>query len=157
MYLNLDETPTSNHWSDRTETYPSAMTVENLSLEGKVAIVTGSGRETGIGAAIAKALARNGASVTINYVSDKVTKRAEAVVKAIKGFGGQATAIQSDVTSPNGAKLLVDGTLKAFDVDHIDILGRLKANVKNSKTHINSEQRWGRLSKRHSGFHQGGH
>ena len=133
------------------------MTVENLSLVGKVAIVTGSGRETGIGAAIAKTLARNGASVTINYVSDKVTARAEAVVKAIKDFRGQATVIQSDVTSPNGAKLLVHSTLQAFGVDHIDILGRLKVDVKNSKIHINSKQRRSRLSKRHSGFHQGGY
>ncbi len=42
------------------------MTPDTLSLDGKVAIVTGSGRENGIGAAIAFALAVNGASITIN-------------------------------------------------------------------------------------------
>ena len=105
------------------------MTVENLSLAGKVAIVTGSGRETGIGAAIAQALARNGALVTVNYVSEKVAPRAEAVAQSIKETGGQATLIQADVTSPNGAKSLVDGTLKAFGVDHVDILGRSKTRI----------------------------
>jgi NAD(P)-dependent dehydrogenase (short-subunit alcohol dehydrogenase family) len=57
------------------------MTHDTLSLDGKVAIVTGSGRENGIGAAIANALARNGAAVTINYVSDSSAPRAAAVAK----------------------------------------------------------------------------
>lgn len=97
--------------------------VDNLSLQGKIAIVTGSGRETGIGAAIALALARNGASVTLNYVSDSSGPRADAVKKRIQNFGSKATVIQANIESPEGATKLVKGTLDAFGTDHIDILG----------------------------------
>jgi NAD(P)-dependent dehydrogenase (short-subunit alcohol dehydrogenase family) len=99
------------------------MVADSLSLGGKIAIVTGSGRENGIGAAIAKALARNGASVTINYVSPTTASCAEAFAASIKAQGGKAIVVQADVTSPDGAKKLVDETLKGFGVDHIDILG----------------------------------
>ncbi|KAF4449565.1 hypothetical protein FALBO_16630 [Fusarium albosuccineum] len=98
------------------------MPADTLSLEGKIAIVTGSGRETGIGAGIAKALARNGAAVTLNYVSDSVTERANALAEKIKAEGGRAIAVQTSVDTPEGAKLLVQETLKAFGTDHIDIL-----------------------------------
>jgi len=97
------------------------MTADNLSLEGKVAIVTGSGRENGIGAAIASALARNGAAVTINHVSDSSKARAQAVVDKIRAEGGKATVIQAAVDQ-EGSKALVAGTLKAFGTNHIDIL-----------------------------------
>ncbi|KAI1637548.1 hypothetical protein F4809DRAFT_661052 [Biscogniauxia mediterranea] len=83
------------------------MSPETLSLVGKVAIITGRGRENGLGAGIAEALARNGASITINYVSDSTVPVA---------------AIQADVTTTDGASQLVTRTLKAFSVDHIDIL-----------------------------------
>lgn len=96
--------------------------VDTLSLEGKVAIITGSGRETGIGAATAAALARNGASVTINYVSDATAPRAANVVKSIQEAGGKAIAVRADVTKPEEAKRLVDETLKGFNTDKIDIL-----------------------------------
>ncbi|KAL7765007.1 hypothetical protein ACKLNR_002923 [Fusarium oxysporum f. sp. zingiberi] len=98
------------------------MTVDTLSLTGKIAIVTGSGRENGIGAAIAVALARNGAAVTINYVSDSITNRANALVDKIKADGGRATAVQTTIETPEGAQYLVQETLKAFETDHIDIL-----------------------------------
>jgi NAD(P)-dependent dehydrogenase (short-subunit alcohol dehydrogenase family) len=101
------------------------MTADDLSLAGKVAIVTGSGRENGIGAGIAVALAHNGAAVTINYVNDHVAERAAAVAEGIKKAGGRATVVKADVTTPEGAKSLVDGTLKGLGVDHIDILGEL--------------------------------
>jgi NAD(P)-dependent dehydrogenase (short-subunit alcohol dehydrogenase family) len=100
------------------------MTADNLSLAGKVAIVTGSGRENGIGAAIAFALARNGAAVTINYVSESSGPRAQVVAEKIRAEGGKATVIRAAVDQ-DGAKALVDGTLKAFGTDHIDILGNL--------------------------------
>lgn len=96
--------------------------VDTLSLEGKVAIITGSGRETGIGAATAAALARNGASVTINYVSDATALRAANVVKSIQDAGGKAIAVRADVTKPEGAKRLVEETLKGFNTEKIDIL-----------------------------------
>ena len=99
------------------------MGVDTLSLAGKVAIITGSGRENGIGAGIAMALARNGASVTINHVSDSSAPRAAKVAEKIREDGGKATVIQASVDK-DGAQALVDGTLKAFGVDHIDILGK---------------------------------
>jgi NAD(P)-dependent dehydrogenase (short-subunit alcohol dehydrogenase family) len=100
------------------------MSPDTPSLEGKVAIVTGSGRENGIGAAIAWALARNGASVAINYVSDSVAPRAAAVAKKVEELGGKATVVQVDITTPEGAAKLVNETLKAFKTDKIDILGK---------------------------------
>lgn len=105
------------------------MAVDTLSLEGKVAIVTGSGRENGIGAGIAVALARNGAAVTINYVSNSVTERAHALADKIIADGGKAIVVQTTVETPEGAQLLADETLKAFKTDHIDILGRRRFRV----------------------------
>lgn len=99
------------------------MTIDSLSLHGKIAIVTGSGRENGIGAAIAKTLARHGAAVTIHYVSDSVTDRAQAVANGIGADGGKAAVVQSSIETPEGAQYLVDETLRAFNTDHIDILG----------------------------------
>ena len=64
------------------------------SLTGKVAVVTGASK--GIGAAIARALATAGASVAVNYASDR--EGAERVVAAINGAGGRAIAVQGDVS-----------------------------------------------------------
>lgn len=98
--------------------------VDTLSLEGKVAIITGSGRETGIGAATAVALARNGASVTINYVSPGTAPKAAKVKKNIEDAGGKAVVVQADVTTPEGTAKLVKETLEGFKTDKIDILGK---------------------------------
>jgi NAD(P)-dependent dehydrogenase (short-subunit alcohol dehydrogenase family) len=101
------------------------MNMDTLSLAGKVAIITGSGRETGIGAGIALALARNGAWVVINHVSDETAPRAAKVVEALnQSTAGKAVVVQADVSSPEGAKKLVDEGLRLFGVDHLDILGR---------------------------------
>lgn len=102
------------------------MPSNSLSLAGKVAIVTGSGRETGIGAAIATTLASNGARVTINHVSDASASRATDVVQNIRRSGGEATVVQADISTAAGAQRLVDDTLAAFGVDHIDILGKFE-------------------------------
>lgn len=99
------------------------MAVDTLSLSGLVAIVTGSARENGIGAAIAIALARNGAAVTINYVSQSSASRAEGVANTIKTAGGKSTIVQADVSTPDGAAKIVQETLKAFGTEYIDILG----------------------------------
>jgi NAD(P)-dependent dehydrogenase (short-subunit alcohol dehydrogenase family) len=100
------------------------MAAETLSLAGKTALVTGSGRETGIGAAIARALARNGASVAIHYASEHSKARAEKVAIDInREFGTQTTVIQGRLENHDTAKSMVEQTLRAFNVDHIDILG----------------------------------
>ncbi len=66
----------------------------NRKLEGKIALVTGGSR--GIGAAIAKRLAADGAKVTITY--SKGADAAASVVKEIERDGGKALAIQADAT-----------------------------------------------------------
>ncbi|KAI0157175.1 NAD(P)-binding protein [Hypoxylon sp. FL1284] len=98
------------------------MPADTLSLEGKVAIVTGSGRENGIGAGIALTLARNGAAVTIHYLSDSVADRARVVADKIKAVGGRVAIVQVALDTPEGAKRLVEETQKAFGTDRIDIL-----------------------------------
>ena len=100
------------------------MTADTLSLAGKTALVTGSARENGIGAAIARGLARNGASVAIHYVSEQSKAKAEKVAADIsKDFGTKTTVLQGSLDSSSTAKRMVEETLKAFGIDHIDILG----------------------------------
>ncbi|EON99121.1 putative short chain type protein [Phaeoacremonium minimum UCRPA7] len=101
------------------------MTADTISLAGQVAIVTGSGRENGIGAAIALALARNGANVAVNYVSEASASRAETVAKRLKAVGARATIVQADISTPEGAAKLVQKTLEAFETDKVDILGTI--------------------------------
>ncbi|OCL08552.1 NAD(P)-binding protein [Glonium stellatum] len=98
------------------------MNSDTLSLAGKVAIVTGSGRENGIGAAIAHVLAERGAAVTIHYFSNSTADRAAEVLSTIKKTGSKAVAVQADLTDPKAAKHLVEKTLEAFKTDKIDIL-----------------------------------
>ncbi|KAF2093580.1 NAD(P)-binding protein [Rhizodiscina lignyota] len=98
------------------------MAANELSLAGKVAIVTGSGRTNGIGAAIALALAKRGAAVTVNYVSESSSSKAAEVEKTIKNAGGKVTVIRADIGVPAQAKDLVTKTLSAFNTDKIDIL-----------------------------------
>jgi len=79
-------------------------------LKGKTAIVTGASK--GIGAAIATALAAEGASVVVNYASSK--EGADAVVTKIKAAGGKAVAVHADVTKSADAQALVDSAIKQF-------------------------------------------
>jgi NAD(P)-dependent dehydrogenase (short-subunit alcohol dehydrogenase family) len=76
-------------------------------------------------------LARNGAAVTISYVSDSVTKRAHALADKIKADGGRATLAQTTVDTPEGAQFLVQETLKSFETDHIDNLGNFPRFISN--------------------------
>ena len=93
-------------------------------LTGKVALVTGASR--GIGAAIAKRLAADGASVAITYT--KGADAAAAVVKAIEGAGGKAIAIQADAVKVEAVNAAVEKTVATF--------GRLDILVNNAGTAI---------------------
>ena len=93
-------------------------------LANKVALVTGGSR--GIGAAIAKRLAADGASVAITYAKDATA--ASAVVKAIELAGGKAVAIQADAAD---TKAVNDAVEKA-----VASLGRLDVLVNNAGTAI---------------------
>ena len=85
-------------------------------LQGKVAVVTGASK--GIGAAIAKALAAEGAAVVVNYASSK--SGADAVVAAIAKAGGKAVAVQGDVSKPADAQGVIDAAVREYG--HLDVL-----------------------------------
>ena len=92
-------------------------------LTDKVALVTGGSR--GIGAAIAKRLAADGASVAITYAKD--ASAASAVVKAIERDGGKAIAFQADAADSEAVKNAVEKAVAAF--------GRLDVLVNNRHRH----------------------
>ncbi|KAL7783866.1 hypothetical protein V8C37DRAFT_396633 [Trichoderma ceciliae] len=79
-------------------------------LDGKVALVTGSGR--GIGAAIAKYLGQLGAKVVVNYASS--ASHAEEVVTAIKGYGSDAVAFKADVRDVSQTQQLFKSAVAHF-------------------------------------------
>ena len=85
-------------------------------LKNKVAIVTGASK--GIGAAIAKHFAAEGAQVVVNYASSK--ESADKVVKAITDNGGTAIAVQADVSQEADVTRLFEEAKKAFGT--LDIL-----------------------------------
>ena len=89
-------------------------------LTGKVAVVTGASK--GIGAAIAKALAAQGASVVVNYASSKAG--AGDVVAAITAAGGKAVAVAGDVSKAADATGIIDAAVETY--------GRLDILVNNS-------------------------
>ncbi|MEO0648829.1 MAG: 3-oxoacyl-[acyl-carrier-protein] reductase [Cyanobacteria bacterium J06650_10] len=85
-------------------------------LDGKVAIVTGSSR--GIGKAAALALAGQGGKIVVNYA--RSSDAADAVVKEIEGMGGEAIALQADVSKADQVDSLIKDTKEKFG--SIDVL-----------------------------------
>ena len=85
-------------------------------LTGKVALVTGAAR--GIGAKIAQELASAGAKVVVNYSGNK--NAADEVVSTIISGGGDAFAVQADVSKPDEVKALFDQSIQHFG--KVDVL-----------------------------------
>jgi 3-oxoacyl-[acyl-carrier protein] reductase len=110
-----------------------------MKFAGKVALVTGGSR--GIGRAVSQALAREGASVVVNYVSNAAEAR--RVIEEIRGRGGQAVSVMADVSQMKPAQRLIDETVAAF--------GRLDILVNNAGINIGgtildtSEEDWDRV------------
>ena len=92
------------------------ITADSFRLDGKVAVVTGSGRN--IGRSIAESLASLGAKVVVNGHSD--VEAINSVVDSIRADGREAIAIKADVSRDEDVGALIDGTVEAFG--GIDIL-----------------------------------
>jgi NAD(P)-dependent dehydrogenase (short-subunit alcohol dehydrogenase family) len=98
----------------------------NISLDYRVALVTGASRK--LGAIIATALVRQGAQVVVNYNTSAA--EADALIQAMRGEGGDAVAIQGDVSDANSIARLIDKTL--------DMYGTLDILVNNAGPYIDT-------------------
>lgn len=87
-----------------------------MELKGKVAIVTGG--NSGIGAAIVIALAKGGANIVIDYISNP--NATDALEREVASLGDQAIGIEADVSKISDLQKLVDGAVKAFG--HVDVM-----------------------------------
>lgn len=107
-----------------------------MDLAGKVAVVTGSSR--GIGRAVALRLAAEGAKVVVNYRGNEAA--AQEVVAQIQANGGEATAIQADVSRPAEAEALINAAIKAFA--RVDILVNNAGTTRDTLIMRMSEDDW---------------
>lgn len=107
-----------------------------MRFEGKVAIVTGGAR--GIGRAIALRLAREGASVVVNYLSNQAA--ADETVSQIQSAGGQAIAAQCDVSNVVQAQALVDRAREAFG--RVDVLVNNAGTTRDTLIMRMTEEDW---------------
>lgn len=107
-----------------------------MDLQDKVAVVTGASR--GIGRAIALELARRGASVVVNY--NRSAEAAHEVVSAIEEEGGQALAVQADVSELEQAATLVKAAIDTFGT--IDILVNNAGTTRDRLLMMMSEDDW---------------
>jgi glucose 1-dehydrogenase len=105
-------------------------------LEGQVALITGA--SSGIGAGVARALAKEGASVVINYSSSP--EKAEKIRSEIQSAGGTAITIKADVSSEAEVVAMYKETFKQFGT--IDILVNNAGLQKDAKFHELSLSEW---------------
>jgi len=106
------------------------------SLAGKVAVVTGASR--GIGRAIAQDLAANGAKIIINYNAS--SEAAQEVVSAIEANGGEATAVQADVSQFDAAQTLIKTAIDTYG--QIDILVNNAGTTRDTLLLAMKEEQW---------------
>ncbi len=106
-----------------------------MKLDGKVALVTGSGR--GIGAATAQMLAAEGARVLVN---DRDADECEAAAAAIRDRSGEASGFACDVTAPEAGEQLVDAAVSRYG--SLDIIVNNAGYVWNSAMHNHSDEQW---------------
>jgi len=105
-------------------------------LEGQAAIVTGA--SSGIGAGVAKALAKEGASVLVNYASSP--EKAEKVLAEIQAEGGKAIAFKADVSHEDDVVAMYKEAFKQFGT--VDILVNNAGLQKDAKFHEMSLKEW---------------
>jgi 3-oxoacyl-[acyl-carrier protein] reductase len=98
-------------------------------LKGKVAVVTGGGRD--IGRAVCVKLAKEGAKVVVNYFDSEADR--DTTMAAIKAVGGEAIAVYADVTKQADIDHMVAKTKEAFG-DHVDILVNVAGGLFGRKT-----------------------
>lgn len=109
-----------------------------MKLEGKVAIVTGAGREgKGIGRYVALALAQEGADIVI---ADFVPDAAEAVADEVRKVGRRSVAVQANVAVPDDCDAVVQKTLDEFG--KVDILVNNAGITRDALIPRMSEQEW---------------
>lgn len=108
-------------------------------LEGQTALVTGA--SSGIGAGIAKALAKEGAAVVVNYSSSP--ERAEQVLTEIKSAGGKGFTIKADVSNEKEVCDMFATTIKEFGT--VDILINNAGLQKDARFHDMSLEEWNKV------------
>ena len=107
--------------------------VSSLKLKGRIAIVTGASR--GIGSAIARKFAAEGAKVVVNY--NRSEEKASRLVNEIRRIGGEAIAVKADVSRSDEVKQLVEKTISTFG--KVDILVN-NAGVMFQETFLNADE-----------------
>ena len=100
-----------------------------MKLKGKVAVVTGGGRD--IGRAVCVKLAKEGAKVVVNYFDSDIDK--DETMNAVKAVGGEAIAVYADVTKQEDIDNMVAKTKEAFG-DKVDILVNVAGGLFARKT-----------------------
>lgn len=108
----------------------------SISLEGKIALVSGASR--GIGRAVALKFAECGASVVVNYLSS--IEAADSVVEEISNLGGKAIALKSDVSDFNQAQELIKTSIDYFG--KLDILVNNAGITRDKLIMLMSEKDW---------------
>jgi len=107
-----------------------------MDFTGKVAVVTGGSR--GIGRSIALRLAASGAKVVVNYHSNEAA--ANEVVEQVRASGGEAIAVQGDVSQPVQAQALIEAAQKAYG--RVDILVNNAGTTRDTLILRMSEEDW---------------